>query len=181
MEPVPPTQAPPVIIAQKTFPFKKILSIAVIIMLLSIASLWGYYFGTTKTKSLPINPPPMNTPTLSEADLPFSLKILKNPMVNQWAAGVEGKLIEKKDYSMTLQNKQGQTIIIPLKLSENTKMWTTFLITKKGEKTLKNASLDEIPIGAILVGEFFILPLHDDKNRTVGGQFVYNENSQELR
>lgn len=177
-----PTQSiPEIIIAREKFSIKKILLILGLIILFIAVSLGSYYLGTTKIKSLPANPPLVNAPTLSEKDLPFSLKILKNPMVNQWAAGVEGKLIEKKDDSITLQNKLGQTIIIPLKLSENTKLWTTFLIFKKGEKTAKNVSLNEIPIGAILVGEFFVLPLKDNKDRIVGSQFEYNENSQELK
>lgn len=120
---------------------------------------------------------------LKESEAPFAFEILKNPLINQWVAAVKGKLIEKTENSIILQNDQGQTITIPTKLSDdptnNPQMWTKFFIIKKGEAVPTNIDLNEIPIGAVLTGEFFILPLPNDKNRTVGSQFVYNEGSQE--
>jgi len=102
MDLIPPTQSPQVIIAQKTFPFKKILLIILIIILISAGFGGGYYLGTSKSVSIPKDETPLNTEAMvREKDLPFSLKILKNPMVNQWAAGVEGRLVEKKDDSIT--------------------------------------------------------------------------------
>lgn len=124
-----------------------------------------------------------NEQILKESEAPFAFEILKNPLIDQWVAAVKGKLIDKTEKSITLQNDQGQTITIPTKLSNdptnNPQMWTKFFIIKKGEAVPKNIALNDIPIGVVLTGEFFILPLPNDKNRTVGSQFVYNEGSQE--
>lgn len=132
-------------------------------------SLGSYYLGT-KAK-------------VSDQDLPFGIEILKNPLINQWKASVKGKLAAKDENSITLQDNQGNSIIIPLRASNDPKMWTKFFIVdNEGKATPPEAvDLELIPLGVVLRGEFFVLPEPNNKNRIVGSQFVYDQRDQELK
>lgn len=151
------------------------LFILILILIPLISFIYKIYF---QKQDLMQSTQVPNEQILKESEAPFAFEILKNPLINQWVAAVKGNLIEKTSDSITLQNNEGQTITIPLKISNNdTAMWTKFFV-KRGGGVPESIDLNDIPIGSTLSGEFFILPLAENKNRIVGSQFVYDQESQ---
>lgn len=88
-------------------------------------------------------------------DLPIGLELLKNPIVNQWRGAVEGELVEKTNDYIVINDEKGNSISIPLGEVPGRGKNAIFFDLKKSKNQI---SLDEIPVGTKLLGDFFVIP-----------------------
>lgn len=151
--------------------FKNAVFIPVITLLL------GFALGFLAKSILPLNKAPVPTqkatlsstpkPAIDESKLPISLSLLTNPIIGEWRGGVGGKLIKKDEHTFTLANDKGDSITITDTTTAGTKFQAIFF-----DKTNKNkqTSLNAIPLGSTLVGDFFIF--QGGPNTPVGSMFV---------
>lgn len=110
---------------------------------------------------------------LDEEELPVALEILQNPMVYEWRGAVSGTLVAKDNESITISNDKGQTIKISVDLNPNY-TGTKFYKNKPSKDPRSNfISLDDIPLGARLSGDFFVFPRQ--KNQLMGSSFIVSE------
>lgn len=89
-----------------------------------------------------------------QKDLPMNLSTLENPLFNQWMAGVDGNLFAKDSKTFTLY-KNGKKLTIEIH-----KDLTGFVEASPSgrSRTLKEYTLDQIPLGSYLRGAVTILP-----------------------
>lgn len=126
-------------------------------------------FVTVKTQKQPLSSSQTQTqPRASVENLPIGLEILTHPMVYQWKGSVEGLLTEKTTNTITL-TKDGNKLTIPVDPKG-----TVFFDSRTGktDKGTKPTTLDNIPIGSYLRGEFYTAPIPGDKNKIAGSLFT---------
>lgn len=107
-------------------------------------------------------------PGIDESKLPVSLALLQNPMVYEWRGSVKGKIIKKDDHVFTLVDEQGNSITITDIPPYGGVFKTRFF--KKINEDQKLISLKDIPLGSIMLGDFFIFK--GGPNTPVGSVFV---------
>lgn len=131
------------------------------------SSLWPNGKQTTQTNQLVevTNPSPSPLkPVIDESKLPISFALLTNPIVYEWRGGVKGKVTQKDGGNFILTDEQGNSITITNKMPSGDIFKTLFFDKNK------KISLQEIPLGTILLGDFFIFK--DGPNTPVGSAFV---------
>lgn len=130
----------------------------------------GFLLGWGVSRFLP-SPLSLQTPSaqIAEADLPIGLSILKNPVTNQWQGSAKGVLAAKSVDSMTIANK-GATLVVPLKTgSQETVFFKRRSVIRPGDQPAGPISLEEIPIGSKIEGNFLVSS--QDKDKIIGGTF----------
>lgn len=164
-----------VIVKSSSSIFKSVVFIPVITLLL------GFGLGFITKSILPLNktptvpaqqtmlpsPTPLK-PTVDESKLPISLPLLTNPIVFEWRGSVKGKLTRKDEHSFTLVDEQGSSITITDIIPSGDIFKTLFFDKTNNEK--KEVSLSALPLGSILLGDFFIFK--NGPNTPVGSMFV---------
>lgn len=106
-------------------------------------------------------------PSIDESKLPISLALLTNPIVYEWRGSVKGKLTQKDDHTFTLVDDQGNSITITDITAIGDKFNIQFYDKTNNRKQIL---LDTIPLGSILLGDFFIF--RDGPNIPVGSLFM---------
>lgn len=159
----------PSVIVNQTNNKSKLIFLALFVLLLGFLLGFGvnrFLFSkktqtsiSTITQSLPQN--------IDESKLPISLPLLQNPMVYEWRGSVQGKLTDKKEHFFTLTDENGRSITI----TDITPTGEIFkaVYYEKTKLKWKEISLNDIPIGSILLGDFFIFK--NGKNTPVGSLF----------
>ncbi|MDP3998113.1 MAG: hypothetical protein Q8P89_00660 [bacterium] len=147
-----------------------------------ITLLFGFFLGLLVWPILPfgnlsVPPPPPETnvalpspsakPTIDESKLPISWSLLTNPIVYEWRGGVKGKLISKNEHDFTLVDEQGNSITITDKMPSGNVFKPMFFDKSNISKQI---SLTDIPLGSILLGDFFIFK--GSPNTLVGSSFI---------
>lgn len=139
------------------------------ILILSIGVLSGVALDRYVLKNQ-IKIPTISQPSpqkIDESKLPISLSLLTNPIVYEWRGSVEGRLIDKKEHFFTLTNDSGKSITIT-DIAPTGDIFKTVYYEKTKLKW-KEISLNDIPIGSNLLGDFFIFK--GGKNTPVGSSF----------
>lgn len=112
---------------------------------------------------------------VTEGELPIRLDLLQNPLIYEWRGSVRGELISKEEEWITLQDKDRNTLIVPLRSASGQPIMTTFFAVKpepSGPEDSRQVELEEIPLGITLIGDIFA-GMDGDRNRVVGGSFYY--------
>ena len=143
------------------------LALVLFLGLLGLVLVFGFF---DKTIIKPRKAQPA-TQTITQAELPIGLSLLKNPIVYQWRGSVEGTLVAKNGNSFTLEDNKGNSITILLNIYPGPPQLTTpfFDLTKPptpGEPP-QPISIDDVAIGSSLRGSFFVV----DKNKILGSSF----------
>lgn len=125
-----------------------------------------FFSSAQKTKVAPPSPSPK--PALDESKLPISLALLQNPIVYEWRGSVKGKMTQKDDRAFTLVDDQGNSITITDKMPSGDKFKAMFF--DKSSSINKQISLKDIPLGSVLLGDFFIFK--GGPNTPVGSSFI---------
>ena len=113
-------------------------------------------------------PSPTSTKsTIDESKLPISLTLLTNPIVYEWRGSVQGKLTKKDEHIFTLVDDQSNSITITDKMPSGDLFKAMFFDKNNSNKKI---SLEDIPLGSILLGDFFIFK--GDSNTPVGSSFI---------
>lgn len=100
-----------------------------------------------------VNSPSPSPQSAIESKLPVSLSLLNNPIVYEWRGSVTGKITKKDDHTFTLVDEKGNSITIYDKMPSGDIFKAIFY--DKANKN-KKISLKDIPIGSLLLGDFFI-------------------------
>lgn len=147
-----------------------------------IALLFGFFLGFISWSFLPFGklptpasnqevkvvlPSPAFKPAIDESKLPISLNLLTNPIVDEWRGGVRGKLISKNEHDFTLVDDQGHSITITDKMPSGDIFKAMFFDKSDISKQI---SLSDIPLGSVLIGDFFIFK--GAPNIPVGSSFI---------
>lgn len=140
----------------------------------------GFSLGFYTTSIFPVNNTPTSSsqkeftlsstppkPSFDESKLPISLSLLTNPIVYEWRGSVKGKLTKKDERTFTLVDEVGNSIAITDTTASGAKFKTMFF--DKADQT-KQISLKDIPLGSILLGDFFIFT--GATNTPVGSMFI---------
>lgn len=123
-----------------------------------------------KTKPQSSAPSPVKN-SLLEEELPISSSLLKNPVVYQWAGSVRGTLVAKDEKSITLKDDKDNNIKIPLRVDEKDKNMAAFIdASVPSTKVREPMTVDQISLGSILRGSFFVIP--GTKDKIVGSSFA---------
>ena len=157
---------------------KPSISLVLAVFAALLLGIVGGFFGGQK---LAVQKQGVQDSQISESELPIGASLLKNPIVNQWRGAFEGTLIAKSDDSVTIQDKNGNSLTIPLDVSPGPPINAKFFdftaeATAAGRRELISFSLDNIAIGAYLRGDFFVIP--GQKDTIVGGVFEMIEKPQ---
>lgn len=114
---------------------------------------------------------------VTEDMLPVGLEVLQNPVVYEWRGSVRGRLISKDESSFILEDDEGNRITISERTAFGERFRTSYYDTTEEvatpSGTLKEISLNDIPLGATLGGEVWIFS--GGKNTPVGGSFFITE------
>ena len=118
--------------------------------------------------------PPISQQNLpiSQQNLPISLELLQNPIVYEWRGGIKGKVVDKDEHTLTLEDEKGNKITVTDLLPSGSGVFkTTYL--KKAVPRVIELTLNEIPLGTTFRGEFFIFKNFPDT--PIGGVFTIVE------
>jgi len=111
-------------------------------------------------------------PQISQQNLPISLELLQNPIVYEWRGGIKGKVVDKDEHTLTLEDEKGNKITVTDLLPSGSGVFkTTYL--KKAVPRVIELTLNEIPLGTTFRGEFFIFKNFPDT--PIGGVFTIVE------
>ena len=147
------------------------LALVVFLGLLGLVLVFGFF---DKTIIKPRKAQPA-TQTITQAELPIGLSLLKNPIVYQWRGSVEGQLVAKDNQSITIEDDKGNSIVIPLgSVPDGPAVETPFFDLTQPPTSPGPATpipLEEVPLGSHLIGEFFVVPVGSDKSRIIGSSF----------
>lgn len=123
------------------------LVLVVFLGLLGLVLVFGFFDRAIikPQKALPA------TQTITEAELPIVLELLKNPIFTEWTGGVEGKLVSKDDESITLEKDGSQ-----LKIFLHPKLTTFVGESTPGAQFAQVTTIDKIPVGSYLRGGVII-------------------------
>lgn len=101
---------------------------------------------------------PAELPKINQADLPISLRLLKNPAVYEWRGDVIGKVIAKDEHTLTLEDEKGNQITVTDLLPGDSGTFKTIYLKKAEKKGSRptEITLKDIPLGATLKGSFFV-------------------------
>ena len=137
MDPTPQVNMGTGVIQKKTSISKWILILSIVLSLALGAVLGALGYSVFRQKALPMN-----------------LSTLENPLFNQWMGGVDGNLFAKDSKTFTLY-KNGKKLTIEIH-----KDLTGFVEASPSGRsmTLKEYTLDQIPLGSYLRGAVTILP-----------------------
>lgn len=124
-------------------------------------------FFSSPQKTKVAQPSPAPKPALDESKLPVSLALLQNPIVYEWRGSVKGKMTQKDDHIFTLADEGGNSITISDKMPSGDKFKAMFFDKSSINKEI---SLKDIPLGSILLGDFFIFK--GGPNAPVGSSFI---------
>ncbi len=147
-----------------------------LLLILSIATLLlGFFLGIFTSPLLPKKvpvpvvtvPSPSPKSAIDESKLPVSLALLTNPIVYEWRGSVKGKITQKDDHTFTLVDEQGSSITISDKMPSGDKFKAMFFDKSSINKQI---SLKDIPLGSVLLGDFFIFK--GGPNTPVGSSFI---------
>ncbi len=168
--------------APNPFYTKRIFYLIITLIILTLLEIFllGYYgfkiniFNNTQ-KPVSISSPSasLSGKTIKESELPMAVNILQNPMVYEWRGSVEGTLVAKDEKSITLEKDEGK-ITLPINPSPaGVKFYTKGLLIAEPTKEDSFLSIDKIPIGTRLRGEFWVFP--DRKEQLFTGSFTVVE------
>lgn len=148
---------------------KKPIFIMVVVLVL------GYILGfiTNTLTDIQINVPFLpKKPTIEESKLPVSSSVLTNPIVYEWRGSVKGKLTKKDEHTFTLVDNKGNSITITDTNVKGERGNIRFLdkVDDKALADTKVTTLSNIPIGSVLLGDFFIFK--NGPNIPVGSMFT---------
>lgn len=131
----------------------------------TVLLLVGLILGLVAGLFLPFNK--AKAPQVSESELPVSAALLKNPIINQWRGSAEGKVIAKDSASLTIQDDKGNSLVIPFAENPVTKKTGTFFdsvaAATDSSKPAPFITLDDIPLGSYVRGDFFVVPGSGDQ------------------
>jgi len=173
------TAQPQVIYASPTPWYKSkkfIILLFVVILILIPLSFYIFktYFLKAPVQTLPQQPAQVSSKsTLEESQSPIAFDILQNPMVYEWRGSVEGTLVAKDDKSITISDDKRNKITIIVASSSKeitgTKFYKTEAIPDKDGRRFTEVTIDNIPLGTKLHGDFFVFP--HNKNELIGSSF----------
>lgn len=168
---------PQVYISPTPFYRNRLFLIFTFIVILVLIPLGFYIFKTyflkTPEKTLPQQTQVSSKSTIEESESPISFDILQNPLVYEWRGSVEGTLVAKDNESITIA-KDGQKITLPIDPGPNgIKFYTKESFKIGPEKDNHFLTIDKIPLGTKLRGEFWVFP--SKKEQLFTGSFTVIE------
>lgn len=111
---------------------------------------------------------------VADAKLPIATSLLTNPIVSQWRGSVEGVLTAKDENSITIADEEGNSLTVPLKVSDSKNMTLFYDRTSEASASADPrmpVELDLIKVGSYLRGDFFVVG-GEDNSRIVGSSFT---------
>ena len=119
--------------------------------------------------------------TIAESELPIAVSLLKNPIVGEWRGALEGTLTAKDSDSITINDDQKNSIKILLTVPPSSKINTLFFDSTQATSSgapKRSVSLDSIPLGSYLRGDFIVVSREDRKDMIAGSLFTRIEKPQ---
>lgn len=165
-----------------------------LVFLAILLGMGGYYLGFRQglkgEQPSQAQPEEKSTKTIAEEELPIGISLLKNPIISQWQGTVKGKLVAKKEDSITIEDKVGNRITIPLRVSDSGEKpkflasgvdlgssTTRFSEVISGDisatPSARFVDLEEVPLNVDVQAEFYVRG--DDKDEILGIDFLYFE------
>ena len=153
---------------------KGLVVLAVVLLLAVVFVLDPNNFRSVAIKQL------SSTRVVNQEEIPVGLDVLKNKAVTIWAGGVDGRLIAKNSESLTVEDSKGNSITISVDRDPKGTKFFNETSTANPPGPAQYISLEEIPIGAHIRGQFFVIPQGGDKNRIVGSYFTYLDKTSKI-
>lgn len=98
-------------------------------------------------------------------DFPVVPEILQSPLVYEWAGRLRANLLEKTDDSVVVGDDKGNKLTIYRTLSSGERWKATFDAQDPETGKYSEVSEDQIPVGSLVVVEFFVFS--DAKDRPI--------------
>ena len=148
----------------------------ILLLILFFCLVIGVAVGLFGSRFLKSNQPTKAVNQIAEEQLPIAVSLLKNPLIKQWRGGLEGTLVAKSENSMVIRDDKGNSLTIPLRVSEGVEAMTYFYDTTAVEATASGKGAPFVKINQILLesylrGDFFVVP-GTGSSQIVGGSFV---------